>query len=170
MRLPFVHLERVREARPSCGRPLVDLVLDEPECSGQPLGDLIAPAAISIEPDHMILDGQFARVLALVGLPPVVDIGWLEPLIASTLPSEVALYIAPGDVGRVAGHLARRHSACNRARLATPSTDACPTRRSQRARTRSPGCGTPWRGARSCPSSLLCMWWCELARGRNWTA
>jgi hypothetical protein len=109
MRLPFVHLERVHEARPSRSRPLVEFVLDEPESSGQPLGDLIAPMAISIAPDHLILDGRFARVLALVGLPPVVDIGWLEPLVAATLPSEVALYVAPGDVGRVASHLARRH-------------------------------------------------------------
>jgi hypothetical protein len=110
MRLPLVRLERVAAtSEPVRREALVDLVLEEPENGGTPLGDLIAPAAISIEPDHLILDGQFARVLALVGLPPTVDIGWLEPLVASSLPAEVALYLAPRDVGGVAGHLARRH-------------------------------------------------------------
>jgi hypothetical protein len=109
MRLPFFHLERVHEPGHSCTRPLVELVLEEHRSDGQPLGDFIAPAAISIQPDHVILDRQFARALALVGLPPVVDIGWLEPLVASTLPSEVALYVSPADVGRVAVRLARRH-------------------------------------------------------------
>jgi hypothetical protein len=170
MRLPFVHLERIHDPRPSYSRPLVDLVLDEPRGGGQPLGDLIAPAAISIEPDQLILDGQFARVLALVGLPPVVDVGWLEPLVASTLPTEVALYVARATSDRSPRTSRAATSACSRASSAMLSTDAWPTRRSQRVRTRSPSCGMRWRAARRCPSSLLCMCWCELGHGWNWTA
>src|SRR5712692_2550358 len=111
MRLPFIRLERAAVEPPPSAlvRPVVDLVLDEPGTDGRPLGDLIAPAAIAIEPDHLVLDGQFARVLTLVGLPPVADVGWLEPLVAAALPAEVSLFVAPTDIRRVADHLARRH-------------------------------------------------------------
>jgi hypothetical protein len=69
----------------------------------------VAPAAITIEADHLVLDGQFARVLALVGLPPSADAGWLEPLVAAALPAEVSVFVAPAERGQVAGQLARRH-------------------------------------------------------------
>src|SRR5205807_786809 len=79
MRLPFVHIERAADAAPARSHPpVVDLVLDdEPGGLVHSIGDLIAPAALSIAADHLVLDGQFARVLALVGLPPEADPGWL---------------------------------------------------------------------------------------------
>jgi hypothetical protein len=73
------------------------------------LADLVAPSAIHIAVDHLVIDGQFARVLALVGLPPSVDPGWLEPLVAGSLPAEVSLFVVPAERGHVAGQLTRRH-------------------------------------------------------------
>jgi hypothetical protein len=90
---------------------VVHLVLDdEPGGRLQSLADLIAPATLSIAADHLVLDGQFARVLALVGLPLEADPGWLEPLIAATLPAEASLLVEPADLGATASHLARRHT------------------------------------------------------------
>src|SRR2546426_6786632 len=111
MRLPFVHLERAADAPPARSRPpVVDLVLDGPGGPIQPFGDLVAPAALSIAMDHLVLDGQFARVLALVGLPPAADPGWLEPLVAAALPIELSLFLEPADLGATARHLARRQT------------------------------------------------------------
>jgi hypothetical protein len=112
MRLPFIRIEHQAATAPVPVRPpLVDLILDdEPHGPARSVSDLIAPAAITIAADHLLLDGQFARVLALVGLPPSADAGWLEPLIASALPGDVSLFLQPVDVGATASQLARRHT------------------------------------------------------------
>src|SRR6266851_590668 len=111
MRLPFVRLERA-SPRAQMRQPplLVDLVLAEP--ASRPaarLEDLVAPAAIQIGVDHLVLDGELARVLVLVGLPPTAEVGWLEPLVAASLPVELALFIASEDVSATASQLAHRH-------------------------------------------------------------
>jgi hypothetical protein len=116
MRLPYLHLERAGPAvsqsafRPRAVIERLPIAPNPTPWADRPLADLVAPAAIGIAPDHLVLDGQFARVLALVGLPPAADPGWLEPLVAATLPADVALFIAPADVGATAGHLASRQS------------------------------------------------------------
>ena len=114
MRLPFVRLDRAESApAPAAFRPRarIEHLPSEPlPPAERPLADLVAPAALTIATDHLTLDGQFARVLALVGLPPAADPGWLEPLVASALPAEVSLFLAPADPGATAGRLARRHT------------------------------------------------------------
>src|SRR6266702_4337010 len=101
--LPFVHLERAHSSIASAAfrpRAVIERCSPtEPAAWGnRSLADLIAPAALAIATDHLVLDGQFARILALVGLPPAADPGWLEPLVAEALPAEVALFLEPADV------------------------------------------------------------------------
>jgi len=42
------------------------------------LADLLAPPSVVIADDHLLLDGQYARVLAVTELPPVVPPGGSE--------------------------------------------------------------------------------------------
>src|SRR5216683_8231136 len=107
--LPFVHLERAAPSPAAAGfrpRAVIERLSAAAESAAwgsRSLADLIAPAALAIAIDHLVLDGQFARVLALVGLPPAADPGWLEPLVAQALPAEVTLFVAPAERAQVAG-------------------------------------------------------------------
>src|SRR6266851_2341467 len=113
--LPFVHLERAAPSPAAAGfRPpavieRLSAAAESAAWGSRSLADLIAPAALAIATDHLVLDGQFARILSLVGLPPAADPGWLEPLVAEALPAEVALFLEPANVGMVAGQMAHRH-------------------------------------------------------------
>src|SRR5215831_9846242 len=112
MRVPFVRLESTAAAIADVGfrpRAVVAPLDRQPMIDEVSLADLVAPSAIHIAVDHLVIDGQFARVLALVGLPPSVDAGWLEPLVAGVLPAEVSLFVMPAERGDVAGQLTRRH-------------------------------------------------------------
>src|ERR671938_1461327 len=64
---------------------------------GRTLADLVAPAAVEVARDHLRLDAQYARVLAVTGYPRTVGPGWLAPLVQSDLPVEVSLHIHPLD-------------------------------------------------------------------------
>lgn len=59
------------------------------------LVDLVAPAAVEIARDHLQLEYQYARVLAIVGYPRVVTAGWLQPLLDFEQPIEVCLHVHP---------------------------------------------------------------------------
>jgi hypothetical protein len=112
MRIPFVRLESTAAAMSDVAfrpRAVVAPVDRHPLIDEISLADLVAPSAIHIAVDQLVIDGQFARVLALVGLPSSVDAGWLEPLVAGSLPAEVSLFVVPAKRGDVAGQLTRRH-------------------------------------------------------------
>jgi hypothetical protein len=113
MRIPFVRLESTAAAMAGAAfRPravIAPLDGHHSPVDEVSLADLVAPSAIHIAVDQLVIDGQFARVLALVGLPPSVDAGWLEPLVAGSLPAEVSLFVVPAERGDVAGQLTRRH-------------------------------------------------------------
>src|SRR5436305_1556729 len=64
---------------------------------GRNVADLVAPAAVEVARDHLRLDAQYARVLAVTGYPRTVGPGWLRPLLQSDLPLEVAVHIYPLD-------------------------------------------------------------------------
>jgi hypothetical protein len=112
MRIPFVRLESTAAAMADAAfrpRAVVAPLDRHPLIDEVSLADLVAPSAIHIAVDQLVIDGQFARVLALVGLPPSVDPGWLEPLVAGSLAAEVSLFVVPAERGDVAGQLTRRH-------------------------------------------------------------
>jgi TraG P-loop domain len=66
------------------------------------LADLLAPSSLVIADDHLVLDGQYTRVLALADLPPVVAAGWLNGVLAERLPVNLSLHLRPLDPGAAA--------------------------------------------------------------------
>ncbi len=62
---------------------------------GRTLADLIAPDSFEVRPDHIRLDGQYARVVAIAGYPRLVTPGWLSVLVESDLPIEVSVHVRP---------------------------------------------------------------------------
>jgi hypothetical protein len=59
------------------------------------LADLIAPSGCEVRADHLRLDGQYARVLAVTAYPRLVSPGWLSLLVETDLPIEASLYVRP---------------------------------------------------------------------------
>ena len=59
--------------------------------------DLLAPALIEVQPDHLCIDGEWVRVITVTGLPRVVQAGWFRPLAELDLPLEVSFYLQPHD-------------------------------------------------------------------------
>ena len=69
--------------------------------------DLLAPAAAEVARDHLRLEYQYARVLAVVGYPRSVGPGWLMPLIEFEHPIELSFHIHPletASVVKLLGH------------------------------------------------------------------
>jgi len=65
------------------------------------LADLVAPAAVEIARDHVRLEYQYARVLAVTGYPRSVGPGWLAPLIEFEHPIELSIHIHPLETASV---------------------------------------------------------------------
>ena len=65
------------------------------------LADLIAPAALHVARDHIRLESQYARTLAVTGYPRTVGPGWLSPLIDFEAPVEISLHLHPLESGQM---------------------------------------------------------------------
>jgi conjugal transfer ATP-binding protein TraC len=65
------------------------------------LADLLAPSAVEIARDHVRLEYQYARVLAVVGYPRTVVPGWLTPLLEFEHPLEVSLHVHPLETSNI---------------------------------------------------------------------
>jgi len=78
------------------------------------LADLIAPSGCEVRRDHLRLDSQYARVLAVPAYPRLVSAGWLSLLVESDLQIELSLHVRPlssADMVRALGlQLARLQS------------------------------------------------------------
>jgi hypothetical protein len=59
------------------------------------LADLIAPSGCEVRADHLQLDSQYARVLAVTAYPRLVTPGWLSLLVETDLPIELSLHVHP---------------------------------------------------------------------------
>ena len=71
------------------------------------LADLLAPAAVEVARDHVRLEYQYARVLAVVGYPRTVSPGWLVPILEFEHPIEVSFHIHPlesASIVKLLGH------------------------------------------------------------------
>ncbi len=79
------------------------------------LADLVAPGSCEVRADHLQLDGQYARVLAVTLYPRTVTPGWLAPLVEGDLPLELSVHVRPlqsADMVRALGQqIARLQSA-----------------------------------------------------------
>jgi len=71
------------------------------------LADLLAPAAVEVARNHVRLEYQYARVLAVVGYPRTVAAGWLTPLLEFEHPIEISLHVHPletASIVKLLGH------------------------------------------------------------------
>src|SRR5204863_6777809 len=69
------------------------------------LADLLAPTSLVIADDHLVLDGQCIRVLAVGELPPGVAAGWLSGVLAEKLAVDLSLHLRPLHAGAAASAL-----------------------------------------------------------------
>ncbi|HEY8490715.1 MAG TPA: hypothetical protein VIO14_06955, partial [Dehalococcoidia bacterium] len=64
--------------------------------------DAVAPAAVEVERDHLVLDGRtYVRTYVLTGYPRQVTPGWFAALLELDQELDVAIHVvplAPGDV------------------------------------------------------------------------
>ena len=65
------------------------------------LADLLAPAAVEVAHDHVRLEYQYARVLAVIGYPRTVGPGWLTPLLEFEHPIEVSFHVEPLETASI---------------------------------------------------------------------
>lgn len=59
------------------------------------LADLVAPAAITVLPDALIVEKEYSRTLLVHHLPRTVSAGWLKPLADLDEPMEVSFHLEP---------------------------------------------------------------------------
>ena len=116
--MPFLRLERQPQKVHDLAAPPASALVtlgepQTPERASSPddrlaalglrsLADLLAPSSLVVADDHLVLDGQYTRVLALANLPPVVAAGWLNGVLAEQLPVNLSLHLRPLDPGAAA--------------------------------------------------------------------
>ena len=81
------------------------------------LADLVAPAAVEVARDHVRLEYQYARTLAVTGYPRTVTSGWLSPLIDFEAPIEISLHLHPLDSGQMVRTLTHKMVQLHSSRL-----------------------------------------------------
>lgn len=59
------------------------------------LRDIIAPSSLQVLPDHLVIDGKFARTIFVVTYPRYVMTGWFAPIINLNFELDIAMYITP---------------------------------------------------------------------------
>jgi hypothetical protein len=67
----------------------------EPPRGFSQLADLVAPAAIVVQPDCLIIEKEYSRTLVVHHLPRTVSAGWLKPLADLDEPMEVSFHLEP---------------------------------------------------------------------------
>ncbi len=72
------------------------------------LTDVIAPAAISINPRSINVAGKFARVFFAVTYPRYLNDGWMEPILNLDKELDVAIYIHPVDTAETLKRLQKK--------------------------------------------------------------
>ncbi|MCC6178486.1 MAG: ATP-binding protein [Chloroflexi bacterium] len=81
------------------------------------LADLVAPAVLEVARDHVRLDYQYARTLAVTGYPRSVGAGWLQPLIDFEEPIELSLHLLPLETGQTVRALTHKMVQLHSSRL-----------------------------------------------------
>lgn len=65
------------------------------------LKDIIAPAAVKVNPDELEITGIFARSLFVLAYPRYLSSNWLTPIIELDLPMDISMFIYPLDSGDI---------------------------------------------------------------------
>lgn len=94
--------------------------------------DIIAPAALEVDFNHVRIDGKYYRTLFVVGYPRFVGINWLSPLINFDASLNVSMYIYPTEGKEILDDLRRKitemeaeiNTDIQRGRIVNPATQA----------------------------------------------
>ncbi len=70
--------------------------------------DLIAPSAIDVSTTHLLIGTKYARSFFVLVFPRIIVSGWLEGIINSDIPLDLAIYIYPEDSGEVMKELRKK--------------------------------------------------------------
>jgi len=57
--------------------------------------DIIAPASMKINPNHLVLGGKFVRTLFVITYPRYISVGWFAPIINLNSTFDVAMFFYP---------------------------------------------------------------------------
>lgn len=57
--------------------------------------DLIAPAALKVDPTSLVLNGRYVRTLFVVTYPRYISVGWFGPIINYNAPLDVSMFFYP---------------------------------------------------------------------------
>lgn len=107
MALPFPFPLLRYQGRGSGSLP--DAALDESLLlGGRTVVDRIAPAALEVRRDHLRLERQYARVIAVTGYPRSVGPGWLQPLLHLAEPVEISMHVRPLPSHTMVASLSRK--------------------------------------------------------------
>src|SRR3989344_1831874 len=66
-----------------------------------PLQDLLAPAAMKIDPSHLQLGEKFVRTLFVAVYPRYLSVSWFSPVINLDRSFDISIYIQPLSTGKV---------------------------------------------------------------------
>ena len=72
------------------------------------LVDLIAPAGLKIDSNYFQLDKKYGRTIFVFNYPPVLNAGWLSPLITLDQEMNIALFIHPFETAAVLKNLTKK--------------------------------------------------------------
>jgi hypothetical protein len=125
MSWPF---RRRKKPAPTAETPDLDLLLQE---GSRNAVDLLAPAVVETRRDHLRLERQFLRTLAVTGIPRTVSPGWLAPLVELDVPADVSMHVTPLDsaqmvrqfTSRLAQLQSSRTLASHKGRLSDPEVE-----------------------------------------------
>lgn len=70
--------------------------------------DIIAPSAIEVDFNHMVIGGKFFRSFFTVDYPPYVGPNWLSPLITFEYPVNISTFYYPRETGEILRSLKRK--------------------------------------------------------------
>ena len=83
----------------------------EPAQGFSQLADMVAPAAMVVQPDCLLVEKEYSRTLVVHHLPRTVSAGWLKPLADLDEPMEVSFHLEPLSSASMIQQLRRQHRA-----------------------------------------------------------
>jgi hypothetical protein len=89
-----------RKQKPGAFAPMGDLTA---------AADLIAPASVVVQPNALIVEGDYNRVIVLDALPRQVTLGFMRPLVAGNKPVETSIFYSPCEQGQATRQLNTKH-------------------------------------------------------------
>jgi len=89
---PVAPEQPVSDAQPSSDIIESEKVLEEGEVA---MRDIIAPASMRVQADHLELNGLWVRTLFVTEYPRYINVGWFSPIINLSSTMDVAMYFYP---------------------------------------------------------------------------